>query len=177
MEERLATFLRKNLRKAGLDLPATFDLVEPLRIQPLLRVRTERAVMDGACLIGDAAGTVNPLTGTGMTMAANDAIHLAEILSAERGRGLVPASQLEPFETRRDAIRRSLEERSDLRVRLVLETGEPELVEAYWRLYSGKDAVPRHPDLVAILERLTALQETLGVEYARGKEGGLLASG
>jgi squalene monooxygenase len=58
---------------------------------------TDRCVVDGAALVGDAAGCSHPLTATGMTIALHDALLLAGCLSDRGSLG----ARLKRFQRRR----------------------------------------------------------------------------
>lgn len=161
--ELVLGFARDTLGPLGYQIPDAPELAEELKIEPVIRVRTQKAVLDGVCLVGDAAGTVHPITGYGATLACNDVLNLGRLLAAAPPRAVVPASVLSAFEQRRHAIRRGLEELSDLYVRIYLGTGEPDLRAAYWRYFCGEDATPGH----AVIERFEKVSDELGREFDR----------
>jgi 2-polyprenyl-6-methoxyphenol hydroxylase-like FAD-dependent oxidoreductase len=55
-------------------------VVERMQVVSCPNVRSRNGVAGGACLVGDALGTVDPITGHGMTIACDDAVTLAWIL-------------------------------------------------------------------------------------------------
>ena len=81
------------------------ERVEPVRGSGPLAWRTERQAFDGAALVGDAAGYVDPFTGEGMFCALQGAKALADCL-LELAPGETPgAAALEPYvRARRRAI-------------------------------------------------------------------------
>lgn len=61
--------------------PLSIDRVlEPLQFVPCDDLVCEKAVVNGLLLAGDACGTVNPVTGHGLTLAGHDALRTASII-------------------------------------------------------------------------------------------------
>jgi len=107
---------RRVLREALPDVWAELggDALEPLtplQVQPGRSVALGGLVDDGAALVGDAAGCLDPFTGYGMTLALEDAASLARVVGAAGGD--YRAARLRAFEVdrhRRAAPRREATE-------------------------------------------------------------------
>jgi 2-polyprenyl-6-methoxyphenol hydroxylase-like FAD-dependent oxidoreductase len=61
------------------------------------RVRAGSRAVDGAALIGDAAGTVHPAVAQGANLAMEDGVLLGEVLLTHPGRGPIPAALLDEY--------------------------------------------------------------------------------
>ncbi|HNN95671.1 MAG TPA: hypothetical protein PKI03_25505, partial [Pseudomonadota bacterium] len=72
-----APFLPPQLREAML---ASLDR-EPPQIAANEAIRTDRSVLPGAAIVGDAGGCSHPLTATGMTVGFTDAQRLGQLLA------------------------------------------------------------------------------------------------
>jgi 2-polyprenyl-6-methoxyphenol hydroxylase-like FAD-dependent oxidoreductase/SAM-dependent methyltransferase len=70
---------RQVLERAGYAL-GDAKVVDEMQVTACLRIRSRQAARNGICLLGDALGTVNVLTGLGMTVAVSDALELASCL-------------------------------------------------------------------------------------------------
>jgi len=162
LEQMVISFQQTALGPIGYEVPGSPEIVEAFRIEPVFRIRTERAVLDGACVVGDAAGTVHPITGYGMTLALNDVVHLTRLLADAPPTAPVPASSLEAFESNRRRIRSRLEEVSDGYVQIFFETEDAPLRDAYWRWFTGQDAAPGHP----VVSRFEEVSEEISRQFA-----------
>ncbi len=162
LEQMLIDFHQQTLGPLGYEIPSAPELAEPLKIEPVFRVRTERAILDGACVVGDAAGTVHPVTGYGMTLALNDVVHLTRLLADTPPSAPVPAAALEAFEANRRRIRSRLEELSDSYVQIFFETGDPALRAAYFRWFTQAVAAPEH----AAVARFEQLSDEIAAEFS-----------
>jgi 2-polyprenyl-6-methoxyphenol hydroxylase-like FAD-dependent oxidoreductase len=84
-------------------IPMGRAIVEPierwdeLAVLTLRRMRAAERVVDGAVLIGDAAGTVHPAVGQGANIAIEDAVRLGEVLAAQPAGEVVRRSALEGY--------------------------------------------------------------------------------
>jgi 2-polyprenyl-6-methoxyphenol hydroxylase-like FAD-dependent oxidoreductase len=76
LREQYAQHLPEALRK---ELLASLDR-EPVQIAANEAIRTDRAVLPGAAIVGDAGGCSHPLTATGMTVGFTDALRLGRLL-------------------------------------------------------------------------------------------------
>jgi 2-polyprenyl-6-methoxyphenol hydroxylase-like FAD-dependent oxidoreductase len=71
-------------------------ILSPMKVVGCPRVQNSDCLVEGAALIGDALGTVDPITGHGMTLACDDAWHMAAGIQAalrerEDGRWSTPS--------------------------------------------------------------------------------------
>ncbi|MFO0577718.1 MAG: FAD-dependent monooxygenase [Polyangia bacterium] len=76
LREEYAQHLPEALRT---ELLASLDR-EPVQIAANEAIRTDRAVLPGAAIVGDAGGCSHPLTATGMTVGFTDALRLGRLL-------------------------------------------------------------------------------------------------
>lgn len=120
------------------------------------KIRVPRAVVDGAALVGDAAGCSHPLTASGMTVCANDVVALVEALGDEP----TQADALLAYEEARTPFVRTREILTDALYEVFLAASPAthamrEGIFAYWRrserarrasmaLLSGDDVAVTH---------------------------------
>lgn len=75
--------------------------IDPVRVIGPLAATTARQVVDGAALIGDACGYVDPVTGEGIYFALRTAALLAEVLPPALAAGRTEAAALAAYPARR----------------------------------------------------------------------------
>lgn len=75
--------------------------IDPVRVIGPLAATTARQVVDGAALIGDACGYVDPVTGEGIYFALRTAALLAEVLPSALVTGRTEAAALAAYPARR----------------------------------------------------------------------------
>lgn len=97
--DALRGIVERHLREAP-ELAAwlpPLDHDEPIHAIGPLACRTRRQVFDGAALVGDACGWVDPLTGEGLYIAMRGAALLAESLESALATGRTDAAALRPY--------------------------------------------------------------------------------
>ena len=114
------------------------ERVDPVRGLGPLSHRTERQVFDGAALVGDACGYVDPITGEGIFLALRGAELLAATLSAALRARRTDASALSDYARAR---RRELRPRELLGLALQRGLRHPRLVDAVLRLLAARPAL------------------------------------
>jgi 2-polyprenyl-6-methoxyphenol hydroxylase-like FAD-dependent oxidoreductase len=84
-------------------VPCGEEVLEPIRswddvlVASVRRVRAGLRAVDGAALIGDAAGTIHPAVAQGANLAMEDAVALGEVLVMNPGRRPISADVLQAY--------------------------------------------------------------------------------
>ena len=76
LERSALDICSRTLKRHGYPLD-DMTVLSPMKVVGCPRVRSSDCLVQGAGLIGDALGTVDPITGHGMTLACDDAWHMA----------------------------------------------------------------------------------------------------
>jgi 2-polyprenyl-6-methoxyphenol hydroxylase-like FAD-dependent oxidoreductase len=116
---------------------------------------------DGLCVIGDAAGTVNPITGHGLTLACHDALQLASAIAESAGSGRRDVPCVDDIPHEHDHYRRAVEDFSDMLVNACFEHPD---AGTYSELAAAFGAVPKLSLLLEgapLLERFRRIQQQL----------------
>lgn len=114
--------------------------VEVLQAVPAPVLRAGIRCRDGLCLIGDAVGTVNPITGHGLTLACHDAVVLADAITELGAARVQEQGALAERLAGVDAYRQAVQHYSDL---LVEGCFAPWSDNRYRQLAAGFGAIPR----------------------------------
>ena len=109
---------------------------------PCTRVRTDRWVVDGAVLIGDAAHAMNPHASQGRMQAMADAMALAEVIMRCRETGDWSAQELSVYEQARRPQVEMLQRLADEQV-LFWNAADPVRCFLRDRVFRGMDRNPR----------------------------------
>jgi squalene monooxygenase len=145
---------------------ADTETVECLQAVPAPVLRTGARCRDGLCLIGDAVGTVNPITGHGLTLACHDAVVLAEAVAELGGFGVEDQAALAERLAAPDPYRQEVQRFSDL----LVEGCFSRWSEGHYRQFAaGFGAIPRVSLLLEgapWLEQLMRTQQRIGAVLA-----------
>jgi len=128
--------------------------IDPVRGTGAMAMSTTRQVFDGAALVGDASGYVDPITGEGIFFALKGAEMLSASLVAALHRGRTDAAALRPYLAGR---RREIAPRAAFSLLLQRGLRHPALVAAAFRVLAAR---PRLVDtLVSVTGDYVPLRE------------------
>jgi 2-polyprenyl-6-methoxyphenol hydroxylase-like FAD-dependent oxidoreductase len=119
-----------------------------------LAFKTRRQCFDGAVLVGDACGYVDPMTGEGMFFALKGAEILASQLAAALANDRRDADSLREYARmrKREVTPRLLAQQGT--------TGRPTLRNARAHAAQAAGTTPRHHDLLVSMTETTCAQES-----------------
>ena len=109
--------------------------IDPVNGTGAMAISTTRQVFDGAALVGDASGYVDPITGEGNFFALKGAEMLSASLATALHRGRTDAAALRPYLARR---RRKIAPRAPFSLLLQRGLRHPVLVAAAFRVLAAR---------------------------------------
>lgn len=128
--------------------------IDPVRGTGAMAMSTTRQTFDGAALVGDASGYVDPITGEGIFFALKGAELLSSTLERALHRGSTDAAALQPYVAAR---RREIAPRAAFSLLLQRGLRHPRLVHLAFRLLAAR---PRLADtLVSVTGDYVPLRE------------------